>query len=313
VNTNGKKDRDTAAYRARPVKRQRRTKEEVRQFESQLSEALKDCHPNSVRHVFYLMTNPRLAAPVEKTERGARHVQERLVKMRRQGKIPYSWVVDMSRRGYHVVTYKGAAEFLRDMTGLYRADLWGQADVYVEVWCESRSIAGVILGVCEELAVSLYPAGGNSSISFAYEAAMNIKACHEGKPVIILYVGDYDRAGVIIDAALEREIRLHLGPDVDVTFVRVAITKEQIELYDLPTKPPNEEDKRALHVTETVEAEAMPPALLCDLLRAEIESHLPPRALEVMKVAEENERAVLERLAESLEKKKPAASRHAKG
>ena len=34
-----------------------------------------------------------------------------------------------------------------------------------------RSIAGVIVDLCEELAVSLYPAGGFTSITFAYEAA----------------------------------------------------------------------------------------------------------------------------------------------
>jgi hypothetical protein len=53
---------------------------------------------------------------------------------------------------------------------LYRA-LWDQSDNYVEVWCESRSIAGMLEDTCEELCVSLYPTSGFSSLSLAYEAA----------------------------------------------------------------------------------------------------------------------------------------------
>jgi hypothetical protein len=85
------------------------------------------------------------------------------------------------------------------MAGLYRADLWTSSPCYVEVWCESRSIAGVIERDCEELAVSLYPAGGFSSMTLVYEAAEYIKAeiTETGKRPIIIYIGDYDPAGVL--------------------------------------------------------------------------------------------------------------------
>lgn len=61
-------------------------------------------------------------------------------------------------------------------------------------WVEPRSIAGVVQADCEELGVSLYPAGGFSSITLAYEAARNInQECDRGaKPATIFYVGDYD-------------------------------------------------------------------------------------------------------------------------
>ena len=131
-------------------------------------------HPQSVRHVFYRMTDPRLPEPVQKSDRGYRHVQDRVVKLRRAGKLPYGWITDATRRGYFTPTYRGAADFLDSMKGLYRADLWQQSDFYCEVWVESRSIAGIIQQDCEDLAVSLYPAGGFSSITLAYEAAKDI-------------------------------------------------------------------------------------------------------------------------------------------
>jgi hypothetical protein len=43
--------------------------------------------PQSVRHIFYRMTDPRLAEPVEKSERSYRHVQYRLKELRRAGAI----------------------------------------------------------------------------------------------------------------------------------------------------------------------------------------------------------------------------------
>jgi hypothetical protein len=244
------------------------------------------------------MTDPRLPEPVEKSDRGYEHVKDRLVKLRRSNKVPYNWITDTSRRGYFGNTYQSGADFLRNVAAHYRADLWEQAEHYAEVWCESRSIAGVILDDCEELAVSLYPAGGFSSISFAYEAALEINHWHDGREVVVFYIGDYDPAGVLIDVAQERELRQHLDPDVLLTFSRLGITAEQIERHNLPGKPRKETDRRSLHIKETVEAEAMPAHTLRQILRTEVEALLPPRALEIARIAERNERAGLMRLAE---------------
>jgi hypothetical protein len=290
-----------AAYRARTIKRSRRTKGQTEQLDSQILGVLMSDHPQSVRHVFYRMTDPRLPEPVEKSERGYRHVQNRCVHLRRSGRLPYHWITDATRRGYFTPTYRSAADFLRSVTSHYRADLWQQAGHYCEVWVESRSIAGVIQDVCEELAVSLYPAGGFTSISLAYLAAQYINAEAEDKPVSIFYIGDYDPAGVLIDVAIERELREHLDQDIELDFQRIGITAEQIEEYDLPTKPRKLLDRRSLHIESTVEAEAMPAGTLRELLRENIEDLLPYDALEVAKVAEASEREHIERMAELLD------------
>lgn len=291
----------SGVYRARTIKRQRRTRAEVDQLDAQIVDVLTQDHPQSVRHIFYRMTDPRLPEPVEKSERGYRHVQDRIVKLRRSGAIPYSWISDATRRGYFTSTYSSAADFLSRMKGLYRADLWADASVYCEVWTESRSIAGVIQDDCRELAVSLYPAGGFTSISLAYQAADYINATNDGRDVVIFYLGDHDPAGVLIDVALERELRTHLKRRIHLTFERLAITPEQIVAYDLPTKPRKAGDRRSPGVAETVEAEAMPAGIMRDILRAQIEALLPVDALEVARLAEESERQHIERVAEMLE------------
>lgn len=284
-------------YRAGPLKRNRRTSAQLDELDEQIIAVLREDHPQSVRHVFYRMTDPRLPTSVEKSVKGYRHVQERCVKLRRSGRLPYEWIADMSRRGYFVNTFNDAGDFLRRMNGLYRSDLWRDADYRCEVWAESRSIASVLMADCTELAVDLYPCGGFSSLSFVHEAAQQHNQSDDERPLVVLYVGDYDPAGVLIDQSLQRELRAHLRPSIELTFERVGINHDQIEFFDLPEKPRKVSDVRAQHVLTTVEAEAMPASILRGLLRDRIESLLPDNALDVARVAEASERAHLARMA----------------
>lgn len=278
-------------------KRDKRTKARQEQLDEQIIDVLKEDHPQSVRHVFYRMTDPRLPEPVEKSDRGYRHVQARCVALRRSGRIPYNWFADLSRRGYFVNTFDDASDFVTRMAGLYRSDLWRNADCRCEVWAESRSIASVLLNDCNELAVDLYPCGGFSSLSFVHEAAESINHSGDNRPLQVFYIGDYDPAGVLIDVSLQRELREHLRPDIELRFERIGINDEQVVAYDLPTKPRKEGDKRSQHIAYTVEAEAMPAKILRGILREKVETLLPAHALAVAKVAEQSERQHLRNMA----------------
>ena len=46
--------------RASTIKRDRRTKTRMAQLDEQIIAVLREDHPQSVRHVFYRMTDPRL-------------------------------------------------------------------------------------------------------------------------------------------------------------------------------------------------------------------------------------------------------------
>lgn len=54
------------------MSRLRRTKAQMGQLGRQIVRVLLEDRPQSVRHVFYRMTDPRLPEPVEKSEREAR-------------------------------------------------------------------------------------------------------------------------------------------------------------------------------------------------------------------------------------------------
>ncbi len=272
------------------------TSDEITQLEMQIYDVLQEDRPQSVRHVFYRMTNPRLPLYVDKSDQGYKQVQNRCSVMRREGTIPYGWFSDMSRRGYFTNTFTSASDFIHQKQSQYRADLWQDSEWRCEVWCESRSVASVLLADCSDLAVSLYPCGGFTSMTFAHEAAEQHNDIDDNRPLKVFYVGDYDPAGVLIDVSLERELREHLE-DVELDFERIAINPEQITEYDLPTKPRKASEKRKPEVELTVEAEAMPAQLMREILRTKIEALLPENALNVAKVAEQSEREWLNKLA----------------
>lgn len=276
--------------------RARATKSELAQLDAQILNAARLAAPVSVRHLFYAMTDPRLPEPVDKTENGYRKVQRRCLALRRSGALSYGDIVDATRRGYHVATFTGAGDFIEQMAGHYRAAVWQADDPLVEVWAESRSIAGVIAAECRRLAISLYPAGGFASATLCYEAAQEIDA-QDRPEAIVFYVGDFDPAGLLIDRAIERELRKHLA--TPLRFNRLAINERQIAEHDLPTKPRKPGDRRRRDVAETVEAEAMPAAVLRALVAAAVECHVDPDRLATAQIAEKSERAGLVALGRS--------------
>lgn len=278
--------------------RQRRTKTQMQTLRNQILDVLASDHPQSCRHVFYRMTDPRLSESVEKSDRGYTTVQRLLVSMRRDGSIPYGWITDTTRRGWFVDTYGSAADAVEQAAALYRRSVWDQTEAYAEVWCESRSIAGVIEPVTTRLAVPLYPCGGFASLSLVHEAAEHIRAVSRFRPVRIIYVGDYDPAGVLIDQSLETELRSHLPANMRLSFERVAVTPEQIDLMRLPTKPTK--DKRGGWEGGTVEAEAIPAGVMRDIISDAVEGLIDPSLLATVKVAEESEREYLASIAQAM-------------
>ena len=274
-------------------RRRRSTRAEMQQLEQQIVDLLEAENPQTVRHAFYRMTDPRLPVPVEKTESGYQQIKRSCLDLRRSGRIPYGWIVDTTRRGYHVAEYSDPGSFLDQVAGLYRGQLWTPDEPLVEVWVESRSIAGVLQADCRRLAVSLYPAGGFASVSLVYEATQEIQSRARDR-VLVLYVGDYDPAGVTIDQSIETELRRHL--DIPLEIRRLGINADQIERYSLPTKPRKASDKRRSDIRATVEAEAMPARILRRLVTEAVEAYLPAQRLAAVQAAEESERRSLRML-----------------
>jgi hypothetical protein len=162
---------------------------------------------------------------------------------------------------------------------------------YVEIWCEKDALAGVLMEETEIYDVPLMVARGYSSISFLHSAANEIGA--KGKPAYIYHFGDLDPSGV--DAARDIEMKLRrYAPAAEIHFARPAVTRQQADEWNLPTRPTKQKDTRARKfVGASVELDAIPAQKLRELVRECIEQHIDKQQLELLRFAEQSERELL--------------------
>jgi hypothetical protein len=275
-------------------KRFRRTKAAVTSIRDAIRDILTADHPQTVRQVFYAAT---VRGVIQKVEiEYHRTVIRLLVDMREAGEIPFDFIADNTRWMRKPSTFVGLDACLNNTAKLYRRDLWAAMPVYVEVWCEKDALAGVVMEETEPYDVPLMVARGYSSISFLHSAAQTIQA--KRKPAYIYHFGDLDPSGV--DAARDIEAKLRrYAPDAEIHFERPAVTREQVEQWNLPTRPTKMSDTRAKKFNGTsVELDAIPAAKLRELVRGCIERHIDKQQLAILRAAEESEREILSKWAQ---------------
>ncbi len=282
-------------YGSRPTNtHNRRSRAEIRQLTQAIHDLLKADNPMTVRQVFYRMTVAGNIAKLESQYKGV--VCRLLTKMRMAGEIPFNWIADNTRWMRKPRTYSSMESALQSTARAYRRSLWDEQDVYVEIWTEKDALAGVLLQETSPWDVPLMVSKGFASVTYLYEAAESIKAA--GKPAYLYYFGDHDPSGVHIDRAIERRLR-EFAPDADIHFARVAVRPEQIEEWNLPTRPTKRTDSRSKGFKgESVEVDAIPPAKLRQLVRDCITQHIDKDVLERTKLTEQLERETLEQIAE---------------
>jgi hypothetical protein len=248
----------------------------------------------TIRQIFYLC---EVGGYVPKTEGGYRQVQYQLREMRRTGIVPYGWIADNTRWKIKPRTFNGLTEAINHWQVAYRRDLWSEQEVHVEIWVEKDALAGVINPITQQYDVPLFVARGFSSLTFAYEAAEEIKAI--GKPAYIYHFGDFDPSGVCAAGKIREELIQHGAP---VMFERVAVTEEQINHWSLPTRGVKKTDTRAGQwpYPFSCELDAIPPQKLRDLVQEYIERHIDPTTIAALERTEEMERETLYYMANRL-------------
>jgi hypothetical protein len=161
------------------------------------------------------------------------------------------------------------------------------------VWCESDSVAGVLYGVTDPWTIPLMPCGGFPSKTFLRESMTAYR--YENKPVVLLYIGDFDPSGMGVDNQIRKAIDRYAN-GVDVDFMRCAVTQDWINELNLPTRPPKQTDPRTKKWGDkgTVEVEAIPPKILKEALNTLIEEYVDQDALHRLRLEERAERETLE-------------------
>lgn len=248
----------------------------------------------TVRQVYYRLVSNGI---IDKTEAEYKNTVCRLLgTMRLSGEIDFSQIADSTRWMRKPQTHHGMREALEATKNCYRRMLWANQFAHVEVWLEKEALAGVLCEVTDEWDVPLMVTRGYPSLSFLHSAAQTIR--HNQKPTFIYYFGDHDPSGV--DISRNVEDRLWEFSDRAFEFERVAVTPEQIDEFDLPTRPTKTTDSRAKNFEgESVEVDAIPPAMLRQMCETCITQHVDEVRLAAMRETEAAERETLSKVLEA--------------
>ena len=251
-------------YRACSTK-PRRSRKQIADIRAVIKSVLKADHPQTVRQVFYQLV---VRNTIEKTENQYQTTVIRLLsEMRLAGEIPWSWIVDVSRRIRLTQTFDNTADALEHTARYYRRSALRESDVYIEIWSEKEALSGIIWDEASTYDVPVVISKGMPSLTQVYGSFLSIaQAARRGKRSYLYQFGDHDPTGCLIPKSIASRLNefcdKHDCPEPLVE--RVALTKSQIRQHRLPTRPTKREGNRHARSFEgdSVELDALPSAVL---------------------------------------------------
>lgn len=236
-------------------------------------EILAEIQPATVRAVCYRLFTMKLIPGMNKNS--TNKVSTQLVWARENGHIPWEWVVDETREAERVSAWRDPDAIIRAAVRGYRRDYWQDQDYRVEVWSEKGTVRGTLAPVLDELGVTFRVMHGFASATALNTIADESNACD--KPLIALYVGDFDPSGMYM-SEVDLPGRLgRYGADVDID--RVALVSR--DLVGLPSFEANTKKLDARYEwflanfgSTCWELDAMSPKLLRARVREEIRTYI---------------------------------------
>ena len=228
----------------------------------------------TLRQLFYRLVG---AHDYPKEEQAYRNLSETINRARRSGRISWEAIRDDGIAWHPPYIQSDDIDWhLRVALGRERRLVFdrqeGQA-LRLIIGVEAAGIARQVARVAGEYGVPVFASGGFDSVTFKYDFAQMLKPMGD---VEVLHVGDYDRSGETIFDNLRDDVGAMVrdlgNRRNNVAFTRLAVTPDQISEMGLPTSPAKATDRRRTDITETVQAEAIAPDVLQEIVRSGIEA-----------------------------------------
>lgn len=222
-------------------------------------------HAITLRQLFYRLVAAHI---LDNTENAYKGLSKLLVRAREAGLVAVDALEDRTRAPFRDPCWPGLDDYAQVVREAYRRDKWASQAIHVEVWVEKDALAGVVGAVTQGYDIFAYACRGYNSMTALWEAEQRFEA--QDKPVVVLYLGDFDPSGV--DMTRDIRDRLAAYTEAEVTVRRVALTDAQIAEHDLPPMPAKRTDSRAAGFiaahgeVSAVELDALPPDVLTALV-----------------------------------------------
>jgi len=288
---------------ASQLKRNRRTKVQVKVVREAAREELAAHHPMTLRQVHYrLVSRDDIVHPNTISAYGT--LSAWLRDDRLEGDIPWSWMEDRMRVARGWSGWDDPGEFLGEVLSGYYRDPWQDEtqNHYVEVWLEKDALSGIVSDALGHYRVTLNVGRGYDGWTSIKRAADRYNWWEEvrGAKTTVLYFGDFDPSG----EDMHRSLIVRLGelgayPEV----VKVALT--HADARRLPGDVTKADDSRAAAFVAkygdlAVELDALPVEELRERIRSSIEGCINMDALQESHRREREQRQEMCKLAAEL-------------
>jgi hypothetical protein len=248
---------------------------------------LVEIKPASVRSVCYQLFNTKIINSMKTGE--TQKVSRLLVYAREQGTIPWEWIVDETRSPERIAAWDDLSEYGQTVVKSYRKDFWRIQQERVEVWSEKGTVRGVLAPILNEFAVTF-------SVKHGFDSATSIngiadQTCDIDRPLIALYIGDWDPSGLCMsDRDLPKRLKEY---GANVFLERIALTHHDVFNGGLPSFPADTKGKDPRHRwfvdnygSDCWELDALSPPILRERVRNAILQYIDLDAWEHCKKVE---------------------------
>jgi hypothetical protein len=168
-------------YRACPIKRERRTKAEITAVKAALHDVLEANHPMTVRQVFYQLVVRNVIEKTEEQYQGT--VIRLLTEMRMNDELPFSWIIDESRRRIGLRSFDSVSDAVEDCARFYRRNAMQESSVYIEIWTEKEALSGIIWKAASDYGAPVLVSKGMPSITQLYQTAVQVRSASRAGPL----------------------------------------------------------------------------------------------------------------------------------
>ena len=196
-------------------------------------------------------------------------------KGRMNGYLDWDLIEDRGRSTTWGLHWEDPADAVEDVAGAFQLDKWSNQARHIEIMCEKDALSGILEPACRAQDVRFTANRGYSSLSMMYRIGQRLEQQRaQGKQVWIFYLGDHDPSGLDMDRDIVERLELFSGGKI--TFLRIALTMDQIERLEPPENPTKVKDSRAAkyiaeHGESSWELDALDPDVLVRLINAAVD------------------------------------------
>lgn len=218
------------------------------------------------------------------------------------GLVDWNSIVDRTRNLRGNTHWKTPEDIMRGAANSYKLDKWENQPNRVEVWIEKDALVGVLASCCPNLDVDYFSCRGYTSQSEVWSAAMRlIEYGNAGQEIHIIHLGDHDPSGIDMTRDIQNRMWT-FGCRAKVN--RVALNMPQVEEHNPPPNPAKMSDSRYRsymleYGDESWELDALEPQMLIDIIRDAVIELRDESLWDEMVEQEEEERSVLQRIADN--------------